>query len=250
MTVDASFEKPPRVPWGDFPDVLIHAGESAVKQHPAYRAAKAGDGDAAIALINDTFDVGTAKRLRDIAGEHTPTLASAHAYEDSGVNAIPEILAERTGSTLAWPVDPRILQLNVVAHTGADGFSRLARQPAFDGPVTKGDCYVLVDDFVGMGGTLANMRGYIESQGGKVLAAIVLTGKPYSARLRLSPERLRELKERHGQELEDWWQDRFGHAFDALTESEARYLARSPDADAIRNRIAEAEQAGTRAALR
>ena len=32
--------KPPRTPWGNFPDVLIHAGESAVKQHPAYKAAK------------------------------------------------------------------------------------------------------------------------------------------------------------------------------------------------------------------
>ena len=25
--------KPPRTLWGDFPDVLIHAHESAVKQH-------------------------------------------------------------------------------------------------------------------------------------------------------------------------------------------------------------------------
>ena len=32
-----------------------------------------------------------------------------------------------------------------------------------------------MDDFVGMGGTLANLKGYIESQGGKVLAAVSLT---------------------------------------------------------------------------
>jgi hypothetical protein len=40
-----------------------------------------------------------------------------------------------------------------------------------------------------MGGTLANMRGYIESEGGKVLAAASLTGKPHSAKLALSSER-------------------------------------------------------------
>ena len=40
----------------------------------------------------------------------------------------------------------------------------------------------------------SNLKGYIESQGGIVLAAVALTGKPYSAKLRLSPERLAELR--------------------------------------------------------
>ncbi|MDO8464453.1 MAG: hypothetical protein Q7S46_04260 [Gallionella sp.] len=39
--------KPPRKPWEDFPNVLIHASESAVKQHPHYWAAKTGDAVAA-----------------------------------------------------------------------------------------------------------------------------------------------------------------------------------------------------------
>ena len=47
--------QPPRTPWGNFPDVLIHASESAVKQHPAYRAAKAGHVLSATALVNDTM---------------------------------------------------------------------------------------------------------------------------------------------------------------------------------------------------
>lgn len=52
------------------------------------------------------------------------------------------------------------------------------------------------------------------------LAAVVLTGKPHSARLRLSAERLNELRKIHGAELEHWWQERFGHAFDAFTENQ------------------------------
>ena len=47
--------KPPRTAWGNFPDVLIHASETAVKQHPAYKAAKSGNGNAAIALVSDTL---------------------------------------------------------------------------------------------------------------------------------------------------------------------------------------------------
>lgn len=233
--------KPPRRPWGDFPDVLIHAAESAVKQHPAYAAAKSGDTGAALELVRDAFDDALPGRLRQLVGNRRPILASAHAYEREGVNAIPEVLADVMGAKLDWPVDAGVVQTNAVAHTGADGFSRLARQPSFDGAIEIGSDYVMVDDFVGMGGTLANLRGYIASHGGRVLAAVVLTGKPHSAKLRLTPERLNELRMTHGAELEHWWEERFGHAFDALTESEARYLVRTPDIATVRDRIAAAE---------
>jgi hypothetical protein len=236
--------QPPRSLWGDFPDALIHAAESRVKQHLAYPAAKSGDAGAALDLVRDVFDDALPGRLRALVGDRQPMLVSAHAYEREGVNAIPEVLADVMANRLGWRVDSGVVQTNVVTHTGANGFVRLARQPAFDGAVTAGADYVMVDDFVGMGGTLANLRGHIESQGGRVLAAVVLTGKPHSAKLRLSVERLNELRSTHGAELEHWWQERFGHAFDALTESEARYLVRTPDLATIRNRIAAAEQAG------
>jgi hypothetical protein len=236
--------QPPRRPWGKFPDVLIHATESAVKQHPAYWAAKTGDGTAALALVGDTINAAKIEELRELLAGQAPILVSAHAFEQEGVNAIPEIFADQLGDALSWPVDSNVVQTNVVAHTGADGFSRLARQAEFDGPIQAGAVYVMVDDFIGMGGTLANLKGYIESNGARVLAAVALTGKPHSARLALTPQRLDELRSKHGAELEHWWQERFGHAFDALTESEARYLVRTADADTIRNRLVAAEQAG------
>ena len=182
-----------------------------------------------------------ALELRQFAGNNKPTLVSAHALEREGVNAIPEVFAERLGQVLDWPLDNGVVQVNVVSHTGADGFWRLARQAEFDGLVHPGRGYVLVDDFVGMGGTLANLKGHIESNGGHVLAAVSLTGKPHSARLTLTIERLHELRAKHGQELENWWIKRFAHTFDALTESEARYLARTETADIVRDRITAAE---------
>jgi hypothetical protein len=235
--------QPPRTPWGNFPDVLIHASESAVKQHPAYKAAKAGHGPSATTLVNDTMSEQQNQRLVDLLRGHTPTLVSAHAYEKEGINAIPEAFAVEISKAVGWPHDTKVAQVNVVAHTGADGFSRLARQAEFTGAIQPGCEYVLVDDFVGMGGTLANLKGYVESKGGRVLAAVSLTGKPHSAKLALSPERLQELRVKHGTELENWWIGRFAHAFDALTESEARYLARTETADTIRNRIADSQQA-------
>ena len=108
---------------------------------------------------------------------------------------------------------------------------------------------MLVDDFVGMGGTMANLKGHIESNGGRVVAAVTLTGKPYSAELTPLPQTLQALREKHGTELENWCIGHFAHTFDALTESEARYLARTETADTIRDRIVEAEQTGNRPAV-
>lgn len=233
--------KPPRTPWGTFPDVLIHASESAVKQHPAYKAAKSGDDEAATDLVVDTFSIEKTQLLKTLLVGGMPTLVSAHAFEREGVNAIPEVFADQLGKVLGWPVDAGVVQVNVVSHTGANGFWRLARQAEFEGLVTLGRDYVLVDDFVGMGGTLANLKGYIESQGGRVLAAVSLTGKPHSAKLAPTPERLNELRKKHGTDFENWWIGQFAHAFDALTESEARYLARTETIDTIRNRLAAAE---------
>jgi adenine/guanine phosphoribosyltransferase-like PRPP-binding protein len=224
--------------------VLIHAPESVVKKHPCYPAAKSGDAEAARDLVRDAINEKQVEALRSFLAGKTPTLVSVHAYESEGVNAIPEAFADILGNRLGLATDTGIVQTNVVAHTGADGYGRLARQPVFDGDVVPGAEYVLVDDFVGQGGTLANLRGFIECHGGTVLAAVTLTGKPYSAKLALDKKQLEELRQKHGKEFEKWWQERFGYSFDCLTQSEARYLARSPDAETIRNRIAAAQQAG------
>lgn len=240
---------PPRTPWNQFPDVLIHASESTVKKHPAYEAAKSGDDVAATQLVLTCLNLAQVVALNQLVAGKQPTLVSAHAMERHGVNAIPEVFADELGRLLSWPVDTGIVQTNVVSHTGANGFWRLARQAEFDGTVEAGCDYVLVDDFVGMGGTLANLKGHIETLGGNVLAAVALTGKTHSAKLAPTPDRLNELRKRHGTEFENWWIGHFAHSFDALTESEARYLARTETADTIRDRIAEAEQTGNRPAF-
>jgi hypothetical protein len=121
------WSKPPRKHWGDFPEVLIHASETAVKQHPDCKAAKSGDGLSAVALVNDTMSKACNMALLAMLRGHLPTLVSAHAYERDIVNAIPETFAVELSKSLGWPADWNITQVNVVSHTGADGFSRLAR---------------------------------------------------------------------------------------------------------------------------
>ncbi len=189
------------------------------------------------ALVSDEAIEALGRQLR----EPHPIVASIHAQERDGINEIPEALAVHIAERLGLQTDASLVQTNVVNHTGADGFSRLARQALFAGSVINGAVYLIVDDFIGQGGTMANFRGHIVHNGGHVIGAVALTGKPYSAKLALSDQQLRELRDKHVG-LEDWWRERFGFGFEALTQSEARYLARTEDADTIRNRIAEAGQ--------
>ena len=243
-----TMKPPPRVAWRNFPDAVLLADETRTKRHPAYAAAKAGDASAAMNLVHALVDeagIASVRRLLDVQEGALPSLVSAHAYEREGVNAIPTALAKLLSKRLSVPFETAVVQTNVVGHTGSDGYGRLARQAVFGGTCERGREYVMVDDFIGQGGTLANLRGWIEKQDGTVVGAVGLTGKPYSAKLSPLKEQLYELRQKHGSDFEKWWREHFGHAFDCLTQSEARYLARSPDVDTIRDRLATAECEGS-----
>jgi hypothetical protein len=236
--------RPPRVPLFDFPDVVLHSEESATKAHPQYPAGKGGDLGAADVLTSQLVSSVAVEQLGSMAQERFIELVPIHALESEGVNQIPTALATVLSRLLGLPVNKSIVQVNSVGHTGADGFQRLANQALFSGVVVPGQWYLIVDDFVGQGGTLANLIGCIRSQGGEVLGATVLTGKPYSAKLAPDEAQIRALRAKHGAELERWWEQSFGFGFECLTRSEARYLENTPDAQTIRDRLAAAGLAG------
>lgn len=230
-----------RTEWRDFPDIIIHSNESSVKKHLHYAAAKAGDVNAAQTLVWDTINIGAVEKICELIGETKPYLLAVHAVETEGRNAIPLIMAHILSKMLGLQLDIGIIQINMVSHTGADGYTRLAFPALFDGIVQQGKCF-LIDDFIGQGGTLANLKGFLENCGAQVIGATTLIGKAYSAKLKLNDATLQTLKEKHGNELERWWIDTFGYSFEKLTESEARYLTRADDVDSITARIVAARR--------
>lgn len=237
----APVRKPRRTPWPrGFPPVEIVADTPVAQGHPSYAAAKQGDLEAALQLVSDLLTEDRVASLRLRFGDREPLLAAVHGVEGTSVNAIPQVMAGYLSSRLGWEPVRSLVQINRVGHTKSSGWHRLANQALFDGEVLAGRHYLLLDDFIGQGGTLANLRAFIESQGGRVVGASALTGKTYSSILALTEEALTALRAKHGN-LENWWRERFGFGFDGLTESEARYLLRAEDADTIRNRLAEAE---------
>ena len=231
--------KAPRAPWHAEPDVHIHqTDEQVVRAHADYADAKAGDGEAAVRLVDATINTEVVAAIRRHGLPGQPALLPVVAEESDGVNAIPLALAQRLSMELGWEVETGIIQSNVAARTRKDGYYRLAIQPLFDGIVDVHQPFLLVDDFVGQGATLANLRGHVIGLGGQVTGFTSLAGKAVSGRLALRPDTLVELREIHDQGLEHWWRQVFGFGFEQLTESEARYLIPRTDAERVRAEIA------------
>ncbi|GHU05073.1 hypothetical protein FACS1894205_4380 [Alphaproteobacteria bacterium] len=95
----------------------------------------------------------------------------------------------------------------------------------------KGRTYILVDDVITQGGSINQLKHYIESRGGKVVAVVVMgsskTKDVDSLQLAMTKEMRIDLESKFGvKELEAFAKDYklYGGDYRYLTESEARYL--------------------------
>lgn len=73
---------PIRTSWLDLPDVILHASETAVKQHMAYTNAKAGDSDAAFQLVQDTISPEAVAKIIDLAAGNLLERPIQHTSEN------------------------------------------------------------------------------------------------------------------------------------------------------------------------
>lgn len=229
----------------NFPKVILNAASGKASKHPSYFSAKNGDLEATLNLATDLINQSAITELSKIIDGRKPLLIPVHAEEAISINRIPLAYAIAIGAEFDLQIEFNIVQSAKVNRTGADGFTRLAFPPPFDGtPSLAAQCAIIFDDTLTQGGTLANLRGYIAQFGIETLGATTLTGKNYSSVLAISAETLTNLREKY-HELEHWWINYFGYGFDCLTESEAKYILNSKkNADEIRNRILTERQKG------
>lgn len=238
MTTDP----PIRLLWPpDFPDVIIHTTLAARDGHPDYLAAKSGNAWAALSLVHDLLSPDAVAHLGAILSDTPAFFLPVVADEQAGFNAIPDALAQHLGFRFGLAVAAgQIVQSNRVGHTRAPAFQRLVTPATFDGPVCSGTNYILVDDHVGLGGTLANLRGYVEARGGKVVAMTTLTESRDARVISLQMPTQTMLWGKHGQALDDFWKQQFGYGIDCLTEVEALNLCRQQSLASIKDFLAQA----------
>jgi hypothetical protein len=228
------------------PDAIIGSTLGSASKHPDYAAAKGGDVAAATRLAVDLVTPEMVAKVADALGGARPRVLPVVAEESNGRNKIPRAVAEVLAARLGLETATGIVQANRAQRTGLDGLDRIFAPVDFAGTVEPDD-YLLVDDTLTQGGTFAALASHIREGGGNVVGVVALTGKQYSAKIQPSPETLASLRQKHG-DLEDQFRAATGYGFDALTESEARYLARFEPAERLRDRIAEeGRRAGERA---
>ena len=153
--------------WGDsFPAVVNHTSSSVARHHPDFLAAKRGDYDAAIRLVDDLVKD---DKVIEVATRFPEAhVAYIHRQSGDGINMIPAAFAAKF-SAAGMTVEDDIIAVTNVSHTDASDVARLSRRMRFEGNVTQGASYIILDDFITSGAELRDMRDYISSKGGNVV---------------------------------------------------------------------------------
>jgi hypothetical protein len=229
----------------NFPNVIVMTTVPNLYDQGGYKAAKAGNAQAARDVVlttareNKFFDL--ARRFPDAI------LVPVRALEKAGNNRLPGEFANYFGHVTGLRVDDEIVQNNQTGHTGSNSDYRMAHRPSFDGAVIPGQTYIIVDDVVTMGGTLGELRAHIESRGGKVGAITTLAAAQFSAQIALTPKTKLALETKFDQAaLREWLQqnDIYSGEFGALTEAEGRWLLGAKTLDAAGDRLAAQRRQG------
>ena len=167
-------------------------------------------------------------------------------------NTLPIQYAAQLAVQLEGQIDNEIIQKARVGRTKLTNFPRFLCQPSFGGVVRPDVVYILVDDVVTTGGTLAALRSYIVANGGTVAAITVLAhGSGQDRGLALTADRWQELQNLFGAELGSFWEREIGHDARCLTDAEGQILVRFgresveerpgvPLLQCLRDRLAEA----------
>ena len=234
-------------PWPkDFPNATLMTTRTALmaKHEELFRKAKAGDGNAAMELVDALM---SDRKRRDKVLQlkkdfpNAAVAAAVHAEEETGYNAIPRMFAKYIADTLGIKADDTIVQSVRAGHTGADAWYRLTHRAQFDGEVEAGKEYILVDDHITQGGTINELRSFIENNGGKVVAVVALTSSKGSSILSPRKETIDELKQRYP-DIDQLLRDAdIAGSVDAITNSEAEYI-KTFSPDTFRSRVAEAKR--------
>lgn len=219
-----------RTPWNNFPPVTVHTDGATLKSHPAYSAAKNGDGKAASYVVQQIYTPGK------IAARPDYIVPVQQLDQGRHWNALPLEFARVAARDLGAQVLPLVVQDNILPHNETDANRRIASQPSFTGKVPKGS-YVIVDDAVTLGSTLANLRGYIEHRGGSVLQASTLTAGVFSTRIAPEPGLVSSIKRRFPNEL-TVFPETLGFSVDCLTNREGHYVYGLRNLEALRTSIA------------
>jgi hypothetical protein len=198
-----------------------------LRRCPGFEDAKRGDFDAAQYVVSRC-----AKKDRlDILRNRYPDAALIPVL---GTNGLPLALAEAIG----LPIWHRVRLLHTVSRKQLCAFKRLLHKPVFNGDIAKGRSYIIVDDIVTQGGTVAALREFIMSHGGKVVAVAALAYAIGSHNVAPQKWNIVRLTVKFGTKLPPLLREAgVAAVVRALTNSQAKYLLRFASVRNIQKRL-------------
>jgi hypothetical protein len=210
---------------------LLKIGNKKNRRHKDFWAGKSGDNKASDRAVEDLVKPEAIEYAKTFGKDaiFVPIVSKEGTGENQIPNALANFLALKTGAML----DTDIKHINKPEHTGKSVIHRIMNPLIFEGNVQKGGEYVLVDDTVATGGSLADLGQYLEENGGKVVGIMPLVNASRSGNLTPSKELLNELQKKFGKEIEQ----EFGIKLEALTYPEAYALNKFQSIDSIRKRV-------------
>jgi len=211
----------------DFPKVLSNTTVKYLKSRKDYDKAKKGlDVKAAVNVINEVVNE---KKIKQTLSKYNPKdtiVCAVHAIEVQGHNYLPTAYAAKISNLMGFKLDDNIVQANVVGRTKKNAYERLVAKPKFSGNVIKGKKYILVDDVIGQGGTINELRKYIEKRGGEVVHVSSLAVGIFAATLPISDKTKGELIKKYGKKGLSEFLKKYNITdnIDSMTEKDGRLL--------------------------
>ncbi|MER8831522.1 hypothetical protein [Mesorhizobium sp. M0909] len=222
-----------RVPWTkDFPDAFVNApwasGDKRVatlSSHALYQSAKGERNlEAAIAIVDDLYSRECVLSLVDyvegLGGR--PKIVSPSCQPGDSNNALAIGYAEWLSHEFDWDVETEIFQQKTISRDKSPTWRRIANRCEFYGQIDKGASYVIVDDVITTGGTLADLRSFIHRKGGTVIAVSAIAsreGRPQ--KIRLGDDIRADLERFYGNDLGRFCHDHLGFSHECFTDGEA-----------------------------
>ena len=161
----------------DFPAIINTTSTTAARKHPAFEAAKKGDFEAALRLVNDM--VKDEKVYHIVQTYPNAHIIYNHRMKGDGINMIPAAYAAMFEAA-GMQVEHNVVGITNVSHTGASDISRICKRMRYEGNINQGTDYILLDDFITSGAELRDLRDYVESKGGHVVLISTLGHGSYS----------------------------------------------------------------------
>ncbi len=211
-------------PWpDDFPKAIIHTTQEKIYKDfgEEFKAAKAGDMEAARTIVRALIKP---ERIAALVSSYPDTIVAFPNKRKEDGNKMPAAYAEVLGQA-GLRVDNSIRQIASPHHTGTVDLLRLFMRARFDGEVEQNANYLVIDDRLSSGGTARDLKDYIESKGGHVVAVSALTCSRNGTLMSQNDEIRRALQDLHitDKQLQDYG---IATSVDCLTFGEASRLAR------------------------